>query len=91
MGLLLLKIWSPVMALTVMLALALCPWHYVFSRWALQGIFVPFGMVGVLGGIAAIERERKWGFPLAGAAMGFIYYCYSGAQPLACPPDRQRK
>lgn len=81
LGLLLLRVWSPLPALAAMLWLALCPWHYVFSRWALQGIFVPFWIVVALAGLAAAERERRWGFPLTGAALGLIFYSYSGAQP----------
>lgn len=68
-------------ALCAALWLAMSPWHWVFSRWALQGIFVPVGMVGVLAGAAGAERERRWGFPLAGASLGFMFYAYSGAQP----------
>ncbi len=83
LGALLLQIWTPENALAAMLWLALCPWHYIFSRWALEGIFVPLGMVLTLAGIAGAEKSRRWGFPLAGAALGFIYYSYSGAQPFA--------
>lgn len=81
LGMLLLRAWPPGAALAAMAWLALCPWHLVFSRWALQGIFVPLGMMGVLAGAAGAERDRRWGFPLAGAALGFMFYAYSGAQP----------
>lgn len=81
LGALLLRIWPAGAALGAMAWLALCPWHLVFSRWALQGIFVPLGMMGVLAGAAGAERDRHWGFPLAGAALGFMFYAYSGAQP----------
>lgn len=63
-------------------SLAMCPWHVVFSRWALQGIFVPVGMLGVLWGLFE-SRRRPWGFPLAGASLAFVFYAYSGAQPFA--------
>jgi hypothetical protein len=82
-GLLLLRLWPASYALAAMAWLALCPWHYLFSRWALQGIFVPLGMVGVLAGAAGVDGDRRWGFPLAGASLGFIFYAYSGAQPFA--------
>jgi hypothetical protein len=82
-GLLLLRLWPTSWALMAVAWLALCPWHYLFSRWALQGIFVPLGMVGVLAGAAGVERDRRWGFPLAGASLGFVFYAYSGAQPFA--------
>lgn len=81
LGLLLLRIWPAGAALGAMVWLAVCPWHIIFSRWALQGIFVPLGMIGVLAGAAGAERGRLWGFPLAGAALGFMFYAYSGAQP----------
>lgn len=86
LGMLLLRVWGRNLApggaaLIAALWLALCPWHVVFSRWALQGIFVPVGMIGVLAGAAGAERGRRWGFPLAGAALGFMFYAYSGAQP----------
>jgi hypothetical protein len=81
LGLLLLRAWPAAAALAATLWLALCPWHFVFSRWALQGIFVPLGLVGALAGVAAVERGRRWGFALAGASLGFVFYAYAGAQP----------
>jgi hypothetical protein len=61
--------------------LGFVPWHLVFSRWALQGIFVPFFMVITLFGIYGIERDRKWGLPVALGSLGLLFYSYSGAQP----------
>lgn len=81
LGVLLLFIWSWPQALAAMLWLAICPWHYLFSRWALQGIFVPLWMIPVLAGIAGAARERRWGWPLAGAGLGLMFYSYSGAEP----------
>lgn len=83
LGALLLWIWPMPYALAAMLWLALCPWHYVFSRWALQGIFVPLGMTIALAGIAGLERGRVWGAAVAGSGLGFIFYAYSGAEPFA--------
>ncbi|MBI3737079.1 hypothetical protein HY256_11280 [Candidatus Sumerlaeota bacterium] len=83
LGLILLRAWPARFALSAMAWLALCPWHYIFSRWALQGVFVPLGMTAALAGGIGVERERRWGFPLLGAALGFIFYAYSGAQPFA--------
>lgn len=83
LGLLLMRAWSPAAGLCAMFWLAACPWHWLFSRWALQGIFIPLGMVGVLAGLWGAERGRRNGFPLAGAALGFMVYAYSGAQPFA--------
>ena len=80
-GAVLLSAWRPAYALGAMLWLALCPWHYLFSRWALQGIFVPLSLIAALGGLLGVERRRWWGFPLAGGALGLMFYSYSGAQP----------
>lgn len=81
LGALLLWVWPPGAALGAMAWLALCPWHYIFSRWAAQGIFVPLGMTATLLGLIGVQRRRPWGFPLAGAALGLCFYAYSGAQP----------
>ncbi len=82
-GILLLRIWPHSHALGAMLWLAVCPWHYLFSRWALQGIFVPLLMLIVVAGATGIECERRWGWPLTGIGLGLVYYAYSGAQPFA--------
>lgn len=74
--------WGPVATLATAAWLSLCPWHLVFSRWALQGIFVPLLMAVALWGLAGVERRRRWGWPLAGAALGLMFYAYSGAQPM---------
>lgn len=81
LGALLLNVWKWPAALCAALWLGMCPWHIVFSRWAQQGIFVPLALVGALAGIAGVERGRRWGFPLAGASLGFMFHVYSGAQP----------
>lgn len=81
LGLGLMRAWGPWPGLAAALWLALCPWHLVFSRWALQGIFVPFWMALVLAGLWGWQARRWWGCPLAGAAMGWLFYSYSGIQP----------
>jgi hypothetical protein len=81
LGLLLWRAWGAWPGLTAAAWLALCPWHLVFSRWALEGIFVPCFLVLTLAGLWGIERGRRWGEPLAGAALGWLFYSYSGAQP----------
>lgn len=82
-GILMMRAWGPGIGIAVAMWTALCPWHIIFSRWALQGAFVP-GLMGlVLFGLFGVERRRRWGWPLAGAAMGWLFYAYSGAQPLA--------
>ncbi len=80
-GLLLLRLWPPGPALAATFWLAVSPWHYVFSRWALEGVFVPLAMALALAGLAAVEAGRLWGAALTGAALGFAFYAYAGAQP----------
>lgn len=80
-GLLLMRAWGAWPGLAVAAWLALSPWHLVFSRWALEGIFVPFFIVLALAGLWGLGKGRKWGLPLAGAALGWLFYSYSGAQP----------
>ena len=82
LGLLLIRAWGPAPGLLAALWLALQPWHLNFSRWALEGIFVPLLAGAVLGGCYGFERGRRWGLPLAGAGLGLMFYSYSGAQPL---------
>lgn len=81
LGCALLSILSSSQALTITMWLAICPWHYAFSRWAQQGIFVTVGIAGSLGAAAALYHERKWAFPLMGFSLGFCFYVYTGAQP----------
>jgi hypothetical protein len=81
-GLLFMRAWGAWPGLAVACWLALCHWHLVFSRWALQGIFVPLLMLVVLAGLWGWERRRRWGLPLAGGGLGWLFYAYSGAQPL---------
>ena len=81
-GLLAWRAWGAWAGLAAALALALSPWHLNFSRWALEGIFVPFFLLLTLAGLTGLERRRRWGAPLAGAALGWLFYAYSGAQPL---------
>jgi hypothetical protein len=56
-------------------------WHLVFSRWALEGCFVPPLMCAGLAGLWGLQEGRRWGWPLAGGALGWLFYAYSGAQP----------
>ena len=80
-GLLLVRLWGVGPGLASAAWLALCPWHLMFSRWALEGIFVPFFLTLTLAGLAGFERGRRCGLPLAGAGLGWLFYSYSGAQP----------
>lgn len=75
------SVWGAWAGTAVALVLALSPWHINFSRWAAEGIFVPFFVAATLCGLLGLERGRRWGAPLAGAALGWLFYSYSGAQP----------
>lgn len=73
--------WGAWAGAAAALCLALSPWHINFSRWALEGIFVPFFVALALWGLLGLDRGRRWGAPLAGAALGWLFYSYAGAQP----------
>ncbi len=81
-GLLFMPAWGAGPGLAAALWLALSPWHLVLSRWALQSSFVPLLMALVLAGLWGAQLRRPWGWPLVGAALGWLFYAYSGAQPL---------
>ncbi|HOE96570.1 MAG TPA: hypothetical protein PK847_08285 [Candidatus Sumerlaeota bacterium] len=88
LGALIARAWGAPAGLAVAFWLACSPWHLVFSRWALQGIFVPLLMAAVLWGLwlaerAPTRRQGLAGFPLAGFSLGMLYYAYSGASPFA--------
>jgi len=70
-------------ALWTGLLLAFSPWHLVFSRWALQGIFVPLLLTGGYLSLAGWSRDRGRFARLAGAALLFAlgFYAYAGARP----------
>lgn len=82
-GWLFMRAWGSAAGLLAAAWLAMCPWHLVFSRWALQGIFVPLLILVALAGLYGWERKRSWGLPLAAAGLGWLFYAYSGAQPFA--------
>jgi 4-amino-4-deoxy-L-arabinose transferase-like glycosyltransferase len=81
MGLAALRIWGAAPGLLIALWLAISPWHIVFSRWAQQSAFVPLCMALAFTGCWGHEQRRRWGLPLLGAALGLLFYDYSGAQP----------
>ncbi|MFH0794123.1 MAG: glycosyltransferase family 39 protein [bacterium] len=70
-------------ALLVALLLAVSPWHIVFSRWALQGIFIPlFICWGLIWFLKGIQDERKELFVwLSAFPFALAFYAYSGARP----------
>jgi 4-amino-4-deoxy-L-arabinose transferase-like glycosyltransferase len=79
--------------LWAMALLAMSPWHLVFSRWAQQGIFVPFffsaGLLCFLSppkALCALDRNRakrraEDRMRLGVLWFGLAFYSYSGARP----------
>lgn len=68
------------------LILAFSPWHLVFSRWALQGIFVPLLLpLGLAAFLKSLEtnEEKKQTQWMHGAIVlwGLAFYAYAGARP----------
>jgi 4-amino-4-deoxy-L-arabinose transferase-like glycosyltransferase len=61
--------------------LAVSPWSVAFSRWALQGSFIPLFMTLGVGGLAMGMRRRPVWLLLGGSALGLAFYTYSGARP----------
>lgn len=61
--------------------LAISPWHAAFTRWALQGAFIPlFIALGMLGAIRGLRGRGAW-LLLTGAGFGLAFHSYSGARP----------
>lgn len=68
-------------AIWAMALMTFSPWHLVFSRWAQQGIFVPFFVTAGILFLLRSERLRTvWMLPAA-LCFGLAFYSYSGAQP----------
>ncbi len=61
--------------------LAASPWSVAFSRWALQGSFVPLFVILGMGGLAMGLRRRPVWLLLGGGGLGLAFYTYSGARP----------
>ena len=56
--------------------LAVSPWHIVFSRWALQGIFLPlFIIIALLFFYRGLKR-KSWQLLLSGLFFGLAFYTY---------------
>lgn len=58
--------------------LAVCPWHIMMSRWALESNLLPFFL---LAGVwcVSLARERPWALAGAAAFFGLSLYAYGTA------------
>ncbi len=74
--------WGAGIGLAAAAWTALCPWHIVFSRWALQSAFRAGADGSGAGGLWGVERQRRWGWPLAGRRLAGCSTFTPGAQPL---------
>ncbi|MFP4379108.1 MAG: phospholipid carrier-dependent glycosyltransferase [Candidatus Sumerlaeia bacterium] len=84
---------DPRTGLWTMAFLAFSPWHLVFSRWAQQGIFVPFLLSAALilmlkpaDPLCKLDNKRALRrmedrFRLGIICFGLAFYAYSGARP----------
>jgi 4-amino-4-deoxy-L-arabinose transferase-like glycosyltransferase len=64
--------------LTALFLLALCPWHIMISRWALESNLLPFFLIlGIYFTAASMERPKL--LIAAGAAFGLALYAYGTA------------
>jgi 4-amino-4-deoxy-L-arabinose transferase-like glycosyltransferase len=68
------------MALGAALLLAVSPWHVIFSRWALQGIFLPlFISAGLYFFFLGQRRSPRWWLASA-ASFALAFYTYEVAR-----------
>lgn len=67
--------------LWAMFLLAVCPWHVMMSRWALDANLAPgFLMFGLLFFVKGLEKERY--FLLSALFYGLSLYCYAVIWPM---------
>lgn len=68
------------LALVIAMALALSPWHLPLSRWAQQGIFLPFFALLLLGSWKRWTLGWTPGLPISGIICGLAIYTYDPAR-----------
>lgn len=67
--------------LWAMFLLAVCPWHVMMSRWALDANLAPgFLVFGLLFFVKGLEKERY--FLLSALFYGLSLYCYAAIWPM---------
>jgi len=76
-------LFDPTTALVATALLAFSPWHLVFSRWALQGIFLPLLFTIAAWGTIRFRQGRRWGLPIAAGAIALAAWAYVAGRLLA--------
>ena len=72
------------LALCFLGLLALCPWHIMLSRWALESNLAPgFVLFGLYFFVRGLE-DRRW-LPLSGLLYGLSLYAYAAIWPIMPP------
>jgi len=70
-------------ALLAAAILAFLPWHICFSRWAQQGVFMPFLFTVAAWGTVRFQQGWRAGLPTAAAAIALAAYAYDVGRVLA--------
>lgn len=60
--------------------LAFSPWHITFSRWAQQGIFLPFLLAGGMYALRLFLDGKRWMLPVCAALLALAIYAYDPAR-----------
>jgi hypothetical protein len=69
---------GPAFAICALFFLAVCPWHVMASRWALESNLLPaFLLAGIY--FTARAREREWALLPAAVCFGLSLYAYGTA------------
>ncbi|MCX8037884.1 MAG: glycosyltransferase family 39 protein [Candidatus Sumerlaeia bacterium] len=76
-------LFDPPTALVAAGVLAVSPWHIQFSRWAQQGVFMPLLFTIAAWGVVRFRQGRRWGLPIAAAAIALAAYAYDVGRVLA--------
>lgn len=72
------RVRGPGFGLSALLTLAVCPWHIMASRWALESNLLP-GMLLIGIYFTVLSREREWALAGAAAFFGLSLYAYGTA------------
>lgn len=68
-------------ALMAAFFMAISPWSILFSRWALQGSFIPLMIAAGIGGLILAKRRHSAWLLLSAVGFALAFYTYSGARP----------
>ena len=64
--------------LAALLFLAVCPWHVMATRWALESNLLPGTLIAAVY-LAALSEEKPWALAAAGLCFGLSLYAYGTA------------